>query len=212
MKEQGYTASEERPVKVEWVMPESGDIVPAPQIQQQKPTILFRNPQQNRALWVGPEFTSFHALGLQQYISWRAFWNEFVKPTRAICDSHLPRPHVTGAGMIYVNEFILNPEQQLADFLTTGLRADSFGAGPELETVTRHLFRPEPHLELRIQTQMQTDVSNGTKKVRLEFHSTARQLLGTTPASADTLAQQAHECAKLAFEKMATEKFIETIR
>lgn len=212
LKGQGFRAEQRQPVQIK-VEFRSTDEVPTSQFTQTPhTTVLFQNATGNRVIWVMPASVSFHAIGTNQYTSWADFKDQFVRPYKTQCDAYVQRRPVRGAQHIYINEFELPPAEQLADYFTAGVRADAFGAGPEVQSFSQHVFRPEPYLELRIDLQMQApSAEHDPQKVRLELYATAYQRPGQ-PVADDTLMEEAHACARRAFDALATDNFKLLIR
>lgn len=173
-----------------------------PNFQQGETQMVFKTDDEKYAILIGNNYVSFHTLN--HYPGWDMFKPKIIE----VC---LRKYFALGLGkglanvqMIYINNFDLEANKDLSDYLTFVPKMKDFGEGEE----TTHHFQSNyfiaPNKQLSLRTILSVLPPHKIKKVLLESNCIASNINGSEWSA---LADDAHDAARNAFIKISSDYF-----
>jgi uncharacterized protein (TIGR04255 family) len=208
VKDLGFSNKQEiRPVQISFQQ-KPDEIHNNPQTQEGDIQMVFKNNVGNKAILLGPNFISFHSLN--GYLGWEIFSGNFIKEILKIYFDLGFGNYLLNAQMLYINNFQLENNQKLSDYLTFVPQSENFGQGEELSHLFQSVYHIAPNKQLQIKTILNISNPDRMKNVILECNCIATNTHNNIDW--DTLSKDAHDAAKNAFLNVSTDIFKEKIK
>ena len=164
--------------------------------------MVFKNDDEDYAILIGNNYISFHTLN--HYPGWEIFNEKLISP---FINKYFELDYgkgLTSAQMIYINNFEIGVGKKLSNYLTFVPDMEHFGDGDELSHMFQSAYDISPNKRLQLKTILNVIGLEKIKKVTLECNCIANNNVNIVW---NKLAQDAHDSAKNAFIKIATEEF-----
>lgn len=173
----------------------------SPQMQEGETQMVFKNEDETHAILMGNNYISFHTIN--HYDGWDKF-----KPS--LIEKFLLKYFALGLGkgllsaqMIYINNFNLEQDKDLSDYLNFVPKMQNFGEGDEISHFFQSNYGIAPNKQLSLKTILNPN-NSGAKNVILECNCIATALTGSDWSK---LSDDAHQSARNAFIKISTDYF-----
>lgn len=182
-----------------------GDDNPKSNFSHGETQMVFKTLDEKKAILMGNNYISFHTLN--HYPGWEHFKsmiNEFYQ-------KYISLGLGTGllnAQMIYINNFNLEQNKDLSDYLVFVPKMQQFGEGNEISHLFQSNYSIAPNKKLSLKTVLNVLPQN-TKRLLLECNCIASK---TDKADWETLADDAHSAARNAFIKVSSDYFKNLIK
>ncbi|MCU0439346.1 MAG: TIGR04255 family protein [Raineya sp.] len=204
----GFTKTEERrPVQVKFNISNDPKDFSSETIQNDL-QIIYRTEEDYDAIIMSKDSLSVHALN--KYDGWDTFFPKIEKYLGIYFDLNLGR-RLIDVQVMYINEFSIDIEEKLVDYLKFVPDMSSFSKGREINHVFNSDFFINDTIRVLINTICQTKTSAPPKKmVTVQINCT-----GTYPDDAadwQTLANNVHVNAVEVFKTVITENFKNKLR
>lgn len=168
--------------------------------------MVFKTNDERNAILMGNNYISFHSLN--HYLGWDVFFPEIVKKFIEIYFKIGLGKGLQSAQMIFINNFDIEKDKTLSDYLVFVPEMKDFGQGDELSHVFQSNYSIKPNKQLSLKTILNT-VNKDIKKVTLESNCVAN--IGDV-TDWQELIKDAHDNAKNAFVKIASSYFKNLIK
>jgi len=167
--------------------------------------MVFKTLDDMHAILMGNNYISFHSLN--HYPGWDVFSPNIVDKFIEIYFSMGLGKGLQSAQMIFINNFDIEKERTLSDYLVFVPQMKGFGQGDELSHVFQSNYAIKPNKQLSLKTIL--NIIDDTKKVTLESNCIANNIGNVTDWK--ELIKDAHDNAKNAFVNIASEYFKQVI-
>lgn len=203
-----YRKSEIKPVQLSFQL-KPNEIPQNPQMVEGETQMVFKDENETRAILLGNNYISFHTIN--HYPGWDVFLNSlisvFLNKYFEIGYGH----DLVSAQMIYINNFELEKDKKLSDYLTFIPDMEHFGKGDELSQLFQSSYQIAPNKRLQLKTILNVVNPEKIKKVVIECNCIAHNTTNHEISWTD-LANDAHDNAKNAFINITTPYFKELIK
>jgi len=178
-----------------------------PQMQQGEIQMVFKNEGDTYAILMGNNYISFHTIN--HYDGWDKFKPEVIEKFLVKYFSLGLGNGLVSAQMIYVNNFGLEQEKDLSDYLNFVPKMQDFGEGDEISHFFQSNYSIAPNKQLSLKTILNPEANTKTKRVILECNCVATSSNDSTWGQ---LSDDAHKSARNAFIKISTDYFKNLIK
>jgi uncharacterized protein (TIGR04255 family) len=183
--------------------------IPPPQMIEGELQMVFKNEDESKAILLGNNYISFHTIN--HYPGWEIFSTELIS---VFLNKYFEIGYgkvLVSAQMIYINNFNLESDRHLSDYITFVPNMELFGVGDELSHLFQSAYDIAPNKRLQIKTILNVINPERIKKVLLECNCIANNTKENGISWQD-LSKDAHDSAKNAFLKISTSYFKELIK
>ncbi|MEP5614138.1 MAG: TIGR04255 family protein [Cyclobacteriaceae bacterium] len=171
--------------------------------------MVFRNDDESFAILLGSNYLSFHTIN--HYPGWQTFNEKLINP---YIEKYFKLGYGKGllnAQMIYINNFDIENEKKLSNYLSFVPETELFGEGDEISHLFQSGYDISPNKRLQLKTIFNVFGPDKQKKVTLECNCIAKNDVNLDIDWSE-LALDAHDGAKNAFIKIATDEFKNEIK
>jgi len=205
IKNDGFTVKNEMKA-VELSFEIKGDQQPKSNFSHGETQMVFKTADGKQAILMGSNYISFHTLN--HYPGWEGFKkmiSEFYGKYLLLgLDGKL-----LNAQMIYINNFNLEENKDLSDYLVFVPRMQQFGDGSEISHLFQSNYSIAPNKKLSLKTVLNV-LPAKTKRLIFESNCIASKI--DIKDEWENLADDAHNAARNAFIKVASEYFKNLIK
>lgn len=198
-----FRKSEIKPVQLSFQI-KPNELPQTPQMIEGDTQMVFKNEKENRAILLGNNYISFHTI--KEYPGWEIFLEELIS---VFLNKYFEIGYGKGmmsAQMIYINNFILENNRKLSEYLTFVPDMEHFGKGDELSHLFQSAYEIAPNKRLQLKTILNVVNPDKIKNVLLECNCIANNTKNHD-LSWEVLSKDAHDNAKNAFINISTEYF-----
>ncbi len=208
IKDHGFKKKQEiQPVELSFQV--GPNVAQRTEMRRGESQMVFKKDEEDYAILVGNNYISFHTLN--HYPGWEVFNETLISPfIKKYFDLKYGKG-LTSAQMIYINNFEIGNDRKLSDYLTFVPDMEHFGDGDELSHMFQSAYDISPNKRLQLKTILNVTGPEKTKKVTLECNCIANNTVNNN-IPWNKLSQEAHDSAKNAFIKIATEEFKKEIK
>ncbi len=185
----------------------SNEVSSQPNIQHGEIQMVFKTDDEKHAVLMGNNYISFHTLN--HYSGWDIFKPQIISTYIKMYFSLGLGNGLVSAQMIFINNFNLENDKSLSDYLTFVPNMKDFGGGEETSHFFQSNYRIEPNKNLSLKTVLNPGLPFGVKNVVLESNCIAENNQNN---SWDNLANEAHDAARNAFIKISSDYFKKLIK
>jgi uncharacterized protein (TIGR04255 family) len=209
VKDYGFSKkSEIKPIQLSFQI-NPNNIPQSPQMIEAETRMVFKNEDQTSAILLGNNYISFHTINY--YPGWNVFLESIIsKFLNKYFDIGYGKDLIS-AQMIYINNFEIEKNFKLSDYLTFVPNMENFGKGDELSHLFQSSYDIAPNKRLQLKTILNVINPEKIKKVILECNCIANNTNNNDISWID-LANDAHDNAKNAFLNISTNHFKEIIK
>lgn len=206
IKSDGYVLKNEvKPVQLSFEI--RGNIEPKSNFSHGETQMVFKTNDQKHAILMGRNYISFHTLN--HYSGWEIFKNTIEKFYTKYTTLGLSE-NVLNAQMIYINNFELESNKDLSDYISFVPKMQQFGDGNEISHMFNSNYSIAPNKQLSIKTILNVASPRKAKRLILECNCVATRAEGVNDWK--SLADDAHSAARNAFIQISTDYFKNLIR
>ena len=177
-----------------------------PNIQHGESQMVFKTNDEKYAILMGNNYISFHTLN--HYPGWDVFKPKTIEENLEKYFSLGLGKKLVSVQMIYINNFNLENNKNLSDYLTFVPNMKDFGEGEETSHFFQSNYRIAPNKNLSLKTVLNIGLPVG-KNVILETNCIAE--VGINQNWRDQ-ANDAHDAARNAFIKISSDYFKQLIK
>ena len=207
IKEEGFSKKQEiKPFQLEFEIKANENPKP-PNFQQGETQMVFKTESEDYAILMGNNYVSFHTLN--HYPGWDIFKPKIIELFIKKYFSLGLGKGLQSAQMIYINNFELESDKDLSDYLTFVPKMKEFGEGEENSHLFQSNYSIAPNKQLSLKTIFNVDAPQRSKKVLFESNCIASN---TQNFEFSDLSDDAHNAARNAFIKISTEYYKTLIR
>jgi uncharacterized protein (TIGR04255 family) len=209
IKDHGFNRKNEiKPLQLSFQI-RPNEIPQTPQMIEGATQMVFKNESENRAILLGDNYISFHTIN--DYPGWESFSKDLIS---IFLNKYFELGFGKGlisAQMIYINNFNLDNDLKLSDYLTFVPDMERFGEGDELSHLFQSTYDIAPNKRLQLKTILNVINPDKIKNVILECNCIAANS-ENYDISWESLSQDAHDNSKNAFINVATNRFKDIIK
>jgi uncharacterized protein (TIGR04255 family) len=204
IKDYGFLKKNEiKPVQLSFNV-KPNEIPQNPQMTEGDLQMVFKNEDETRAILLGNNYISFHTIN--HYPGWEIFSEELIS---IFLNKYFEIGYgksLLSAQMIYINNFTLDHNHKLSEYLTFVPDMEHFGEGDELSHLFQSAYEIAPNKKLQLKTILNVTNPEKIKNVVLECNCVAKNSTNYD-IPWETLSKDAHDNAKNAFINISTDKF-----
>lgn len=200
--------SQINPVSLKFEIKANAQTTQPPQLEHGDTQMVFKTEDEKYAILVGNNYISFHTLN--HYPGWDVFCPEVIEKFINEYFSLGLGKGLESAQMIFINNFTLEKNKDLSDYLNFVPKMDAFGQGDELSHLFQSNYNISPNKKLSLKTIFNAKPKT-EKRVLLESNCIASNN-EKGEINWNDLATDAHDSARNAFIKISTEYFKTLIR
>lgn len=178
-----------------------------PNFQQGETQMVFKTNDERYAILMGNNYISFHTLN--HYPGWDVFKPETIAKYIEKYFSLGLGKGLVNAQMIYINNFNLENNKSLSDYLSFVPNMKDFGEGEETSHFFQSNYKIAPNKNLSLKTVLNPEFPSGSKNVVLESNCLAEN---NKNQGWTDLADEAHDAARNAFIKISSDYFKKLIK
>ncbi|ABG57530.1 TIGR04255 family protein [Cytophaga hutchinsonii] len=165
--------------------------------------MVFKTKDQKYAILMAQNYISFHSLN--HYLGWDIFLPKVIEDCiNPYLEMGLGKGLIS-AQMIFINNFDIEEGEALSDYLVFLPQMKDFGQGQEISHVFNSNYLIKPNKQLSLKTILNNNIADSSKKVIVESNCLASNIDSSIKLT--DLIQEAHDSARNAFIKIASDSF-----